>query len=469
MNNAWNGTIFIVITRGFIIRNILRSGVLQCLKNAGFRVVVFLDTDNALPIPEYLKKEFEDGTVRLERIASMKAHVRGHNRFANITPMLISSKSRWMHSNIGNDKNKARAFFWKYIEFFFFSIASRFHFLKTWARYVEKMMFSHNEYARYFETYNPVLVFSTSIQAQLDIDMMKEAQKRNIPTVSMPKGWDNVTQLLYRVVPSVLIVQNERMKKEVVRIQRIPADQIHVTGFPQFDWYRRPEVLVSREEFCSWYGLDPNKKIIFFGSEGGWAPDDGHIVGALSQWVNMPGVFVKDSQLFVRPHFTDVKSKRLLKYGTEPNVVVDDNITISDFFGDNWDPTIDEIKKFTNLIFHCDILITVASTLTLDCVCFNKPLINIAFGVLHNPRNGKDTTPLLYTQDHYAWVLETGAVDLVHSERELLESINSYLVDPSQKNKERARLLENLCYKVDGRSSERIANILIEIANTHNE
>ncbi len=456
-------TIFIIITRGFMVRNILRSGVLSRLKDAGFRIVVFLDTDSNLPIPDYLKKEFEDKEVVFE--SSPRTHVRGHNRFANLTPMLISSKSRWMHSQIGNDKNKSRLFFWKYIERVVFTIASKFHFLKTLARYIEKKVFSHGAYAKYFETYKPALVFSTSIQARLDIDMMKEAQRRNIPTVSMPKGWDNITQLLFRVVPDVLIVQNERMRTEASRIQKIASEKIQVTGFPQFDWYRRPEILVSREEFCSWYGLNPQKKIIFFGSEGGWAPDDEYIVEMLAQWVHAPNVLSKHSQLIIRPHFTDVKSGRLLKFNDRENVVVDDNITISHFFGDNWDPGIDEIKKFTNLVYHSDILVTVASTLTLDCVCFDKPLVNVAFGVLHSPRNGKDTTPLLYTQDHYAWVLETNAVDIVHNENELLQSINAYLLNPERKTEERKDLLQKLCYRVDGKSSERIANVLIRVAN----
>jgi len=456
-------TIFITITRGFIVRNILRSGVLGRLKEAGFRVVVFFDVNGTKMIPEYLKKELEDEQVILKIAPS--THIKGHSRFAKLTPLLISSKSRWMYSQFMPDKRRERAFFWKYVDLAIFSISSRIGFLKTFSRFIEKSVFSHNVYAPYFEKHKPVLIFSTSIQAHLDIDMMKESQKRNIPTVSMPKGWDNVTQILYRVVPDVLIVQDEQMKKEAIRVQAIPSTQIEVTGFPQFDWYRKPNVLVSREEYCHSVGLDPNKKIIFYGSEGAWAPDDANIVSTLVRWVNIPGALSCPSQLFIRPHYTDAKTNRLAVFGREPNVVVDKNFTLSDFFGDNWDPGVEEIKKFTNLIYHCDLLVTVASTLNLDCVCFDKPLINVAFGVLHHPRSGKDVSPLLYTQDHIEWVLETDAVDLIHNKDDLKESINTALLNPDSKRKEREQLLKKLCYKVDGNSSDRIANTLIRVAN----
>lgn len=458
-------TVFITITRGFIVRNILRSGTLDYLKKAGFRIVVFFASNHGESVPSHLKEEFDDEKIIFE-VAPVSS-LRGHSRFAKLTSYLMSGDSMWTHSQVGNKRNRSRAFFWKYLEFALFWFASKFGFLKALARLVERKIFDTNLYEEYFNTYRPDVVFATSIQTKLDIDMLKEAKKRNIPTIAMPKGWDNATRQFYRFVPDILLFQNERMKKEGARAQKIDKSKIEVTGFPQFDWYRRPEILVSREEFCAWYKLDPKKKIIFFGSEGIWAPDDTSVISLLAKWVNAPGVLGKDSQLFIRPHFTDVKSGRLKKFNEMKNVVVDGNITVSDFFGDNWDPGTEETKKFTNLIFHCDMLVTAISTLVLDAVCFDKPLLFVSFDVLRDSRSGKDLSHLIYEQDHIAWVLETGAVDLARSENELLDSVNTYLVNPSIKQKERELLLKNLCYKVDGKSSERIADILIKVANAN--
>ena len=295
---------------------------------------------------------------------------------------------------------------------------------------------------------------------------MKEARKRGIRTVSMPKGWDNITKALYRFVPDVLVVQNEYMRRGAVRSQGIPREKIAVVGFPQFDWYRRPEILLSREDYCASVGFDPKKKIIFFGSEGRWAPHDDRIVSLLATWVR-DGAFVAPCSLFVRPHFSDIKERRFDKMrGVSKDVVIDESFTVSDFFSDNWDPGVEETKKFINLIYHMDVLVTVASTLTLDAACFDKPIINVVFNVLHHPKTGRDNSHLLYTQDHYDWVFETDAVDLVKSKEELRENINRYLVNPSRKSTERSVLRDTLCYKIDGRASERLADVIRQAAGS---
>ena len=105
-------------------------------------------------------------------------------------------------------------------------------------------------------------------------------------------------------------------------------------------------------------------------------------------------------------------------------------------------------------------MITVASTLVLDAAAYDKPSIGIAYGVLYNPKTGKDVSEELYETDHFHAVMVTGAVDLVRTEKELVESINNALVNPEKKKNERENLLKNLCYRVDGNSSKRIVDVI---------
>jgi CDP-glycerol glycerophosphotransferase (TagB/SpsB family) len=120
------------------------------------------------------------------------------------------------------------------------------------------------------------------------------------------------------------------------------------------------------------------------------------------------------------------------------------------------------MAEFTNLLFHCDLLVNYASTLALDVACFDKPIICLNYGI--RIIKGRDLTNVAYQTCHYKWVLETGAVSLAANQEELYHQINYYLEYPETKRKERRQLVENLCYKLDGYSADRLTReVLISL------
>ena len=66
----------------------------------------------------------------------------------------------------------------------------------------------------------------------------------------------------------------------------------------------------------------------------------------------------------------------------------------------------------------------------------------------------------LYESDHFADVLGTNALKLVYSEQDLINALNNVLQNPAEKHQERQTLVQKLCFKVDGQSSRRIADVL---------
>ncbi|MBI5401575.1 CDP-glycerol glycerophosphotransferase family protein [Candidatus Wolfebacteria bacterium] len=463
-------TIFIIVTRGFIVRNVLRSGVLGYLKDKNFKIVIFLLADRETEIPMYLKKEFTGENVEVVAVREMvrgRLYQKIYRLFCKLSALLIYTESTWAYSQIGNVYNLSRNIFWAYLERALFSFFGRIKFLKRLVRFIDKNIFSgdYEEYAKFFDAYHPDLVFSTSIISKVDIVFMKEARKRGVKTVSMTKGWDHMAKLLFRFVPDKLIVQNNNLKEIAIKHQLISKEKVATCGFPQFDWYRRREILLNREDFFRYLGLDPQKRLIFFGSEGHWAPNDDKIVDDLLDFIKA-GKLHKDCQLIVRPHFSDLKKNRFERFRGVSEIKVDDNITRSDFFNDTWDPSVEEVKLFVNSIYHSDMMVTVASTLALDACCLNKPVIVVAYNALFNPKTGEDISHILYETNHYGEVLNTGAVDLVKNKERLLDSVNNYLLHPEHKAEERQILLNKLCYRADGDSSYRIFKVIEEVLNT---
>ncbi len=445
-------TVFIVVGRGFIAKSILRSGVLEELKKRGHRVVIFFFDVYRKGLPESLRREFEDSHVTLEAVPA-HAPQRFYRRFKILTAPLVYNVNNRKFRYLSTGKSK----FSMYLEISLFSVMSRLPFLKSLARFIERTVFDHHFYRGYFETYKPDVVFSTSIISSIDIEFLKTARSLGVKTVGMPRGWDNVNARFYPVLPDLLIVQNEDMKRDAVSLQGIPATRVVVSGFPQFDWYRKPKIIVLRDEFFRSRGLDPSKKLILWGSTGRWTQKGTSMCDMLVKAVNTPGILSAPAQLLIRAHFSDAKSNRFDYLTNNQSVIIDDNLTRSDFFWDGADPSTEELIKLANTLYHADLVIIQSSTLSLDALCFNKPVINTAFQGLYD-KDGNDITPILYTEDCYRPLVEFGAVDLVHDETELVESINRFFEHPERAAAERKKALRQLAFEVDGQASTRVAD-----------
>jgi hypothetical protein len=71
-----------------------------------------------------------------------------------------------------------------------------------------------------------------------------------------------------------------------------------------------------------------------------------------------------------------------------------------------------------------------------------------------------------YEFDHYAPVVQSGAVTLAHREKDLPNLIRRALERPQKHSAQRRALLEQMFgTTLDGRSSNRIAETLIKLAN----
>ncbi len=459
-------TIFIIITRGFIVRNILRSGVLsRLLQQPEIRVVLLFANVRGKTLPESIRKEFADPRITIEVLPpDMKEERtiknRLYSRFSHYVAYLVFSPSTWMYLKSGTADQLGRHIFWAHVQRLIYAPLSKMKFLQRLVRWIELHIFYQGTYAGYFDQYAPDMVFSTSIVAKHDMEFMKEAKRRHIPTVSMCKGWDNITKFLLRVWPDQMIVQSPTMREDMQRVQGYPLERVHITGFPQFDSYLKKELLLPRDVFFQKLGLPADRELIFFGSEGVWCPDDHVVAETIARWVEANGLS-KSCSMLVRPHFSDIHNPRFDGLKGRSLVKVDTNFTMSDFFLDNWNPDMQETAFFVNCIYHARMMIMTASTLALDAACLDKPTIAIGYGAVHH-KNGEDVTWDFYKTDHYRTVVETGGILPVKSDEELRTAINDLLNGIDTTAPARERLREVLCYRVDGHSSERMAQILLK-------
>jgi len=464
-------TIFVLINRSFITRNILRSGTLELLKKAGHKIVVYFP---AHTIPEYLRDEFEDNQVTLCAL-EIKKRSRLHRYFNRLKRYLVITNNTKLRIRYRGPRNTYRLKDgivskvgkpgWRiWIELAALYSLSRIPFFKSLFRFIERAGFpEHDEKIKEaLSTFKPNLIFSTALGGTFEYPFFKEAHRRGITTMGMIKSWDNISNEYFPVIPDYFIAQNKTIQKKAHDIQKIKKENIFIIGMPQFDWYKRKDVLFPKEEYLRSKGLDPKRSLIFFGLEGVWAPNDHKIAEKIYTWI-INNELAKPCQLLVRTHFSNVGKNVLEKFRNKPHVVVDD-YKIVDFLTDKWDPSIEEIINFTNGITHSSVVISVASSLSLDAACADTPALTLGFGSEYI--DGEDvTTKKLYSTDHVGMLMKPGGTTKVDSYDELKETINAYLLNPKLNTEGRENTREMLCYKVDGKASLRLVAAIEEVLN----
>jgi CDP-glycerol glycerophosphotransferase (TagB/SpsB family) len=265
-----------------------------------------------------------------------------------------------------------------------------------------------------------------------------------------------------RTKPDMTVVWNEFSREQVLRFQNMKDENIHIIGVPQFDSNFDERLFMSREEFCQLYGLDPIKKIILHCSSGKLFPTDVTIAELLASYIR-ENKFPFPSQLLVRPHYGYVNDDE--KFETvkgKPGVVIDLFNNPSNLLRDRWDYSTDFKKRFINTLRHADVVINTSSTITLDALCYDKPVILIAF-------DGKEKIPYKesverwYETLYYRKIISYGATKYAKSELELIDDITAYMKNPELNGKERARLRSDFTYKLDGQAGKRFAFIVEEV------
>lgn len=281
----------------------------------------------------------------------------------------------------------------------------------------------------------------------------QEATRRGIPVIAYINSWDHPTNK--GPIPhgiSRFMVWNRPMKDELVRYHDLPEDRIEVVGAAHWDTFRNKEQhLLAREEFLSSIGADPEAKLLFYGAyPKRISPQEPQLLEELASKVSS-GKY-GNVALVIRPHPLDIYWKEMIGHLNElKNVIVRPSSKYSDTKGAT------DLDELINLLHHSDILCTGPSTLTLDALCFDTPVINIGFG------GDLDTILIqkLFQTTHYTPVMQSGCSKLANNFKELETYIHDYLNAPHTDEKQRNDARNLFCSPFDGQAGKRIVSEII--------
>jgi len=294
----------------------------------------------------------------------------------------------------------------------------------------------------------------------LDRHLLLAAARRGIPTMVLVASWDNLTTGgFFPVAPTRITVWNEIMKREAIEVQGVPAERIVVTGAPQHDPYADPAVGSSRTEFFERMGLELDRPLVVYTTQTtGTVPDEPAIAARIADVLESR--FGGRVQLLVRLHQLD-RRDRFDALKERAGVTLDQaGRSIPGY--DDRDFDADALRDLVDTLRHADVVVNTASSIAIDATAIGSPVVCVRFDA-EDERPYERSVRRLYDFTHLANVVESGGVVMVDSPEALADQVALFLADPSANEAGRASLLQQQCYRVDGGSAKRVADAVLEV------
>jgi hypothetical protein len=459
--------IVLVVPRGEAVRNFLYSDTLRCLsENAWVTLLSVMDDE----------KFIADFRPFCKQIIPLKYYQRGRV-VAYLQRLVDTAHDRWLWSEVAKNRwaihDKAATGAARHRRLLLKGIArplaNRYSLeaLTEIERQVGWMMRPNDAFLDLFEEIKPDLVFNCShIHGPAGDLPLKAAHRMGIPTVGFIFSWDNLTSRSRIFVPyDYYCVWNEKMRDQLLSIYPSTSpDRVFVTGTPQFDFHFKPEFHLEREELCRRIGADPQRPLVLYttGVDRHFPEEHRHVevVARLLQDIDVspkPQLVVRTYVKGTSPEMKALATKRL------PGVVFPPVLWEKNWFT----PLFEDLAIYTSLLRHTSIGINTASTVSLELLMHDKPVMNIGF----DPP-GSQLNPLLHFErhinfDHYRPVVESSATMVARSVDDMRDMLYRGLTQPGKDSAKRKRFIQQMFGStLDGHSGERVAQQLLDLARS---
>ncbi len=328
-------------------------------------------------------------------------------------------------------------------------------------------LFSKNA-AALLEKIQPALVVSTYPINFLEAKFLFAAKKKKITTLIHLLSWDNITSKgIFPVIPDQFIVWGKVMYQELKEYYGTADDAVQICGVPHFDNHIRVKHAPNYQGLLTNLGLNPALPYLFVAmSSPRFAPHEIDIVEWLAKAIN-ENTFGEKMQLVVRPHPQNVQGsladQRWIKRLDNLNgtrVAIDYPQLVKSKV--RWSMQKSDMDHLSNLLIGCSICLNSGSTVSIDALMMDKPVILTSFDGDKKLYYWKSARRLV-DYPHQKKFVGLGGAKVVHSYESLKKEILKYLADPNYDLEKRRNALEMECHLNDGKSTERVVKAMLQI------
>jgi len=324
-------------------------------------------------------------------------------------------------------------------------------------------LISHPRAEQLFDRYKPVLLVGSSPGLIFsEVPLLRTAVRRRVRTILVDPSWDNFTNKLIPVRRADrLVVWNDIMKQQAIELHGYEPGQVRVSGPPHWDRYFRPGPVISRDAFFERIGADRSRRLITLMTTGKTLYDHyPRVVRVLMQAIDA-GRF-GDAQLLVRLHPRDDLDRYDQFRGTRRLIIEKPfKKTVKSGDGLDVDITAENQQRLADTLRHSDVIVTVASKIAIEASIFDTPVVDVSFDG-ETPVGFERSARRYYRFTHYANITSAGAAPVADTPEALVDHVARYLDDRSLDRSGRQRVVREQCQFTDGKSSERIAQFVVE-------
>lgn len=283
-------------------------------------------------------------------------------------------------------------------------------------------------------------------------------------TLFLYSNWKDATRGI-RARPCIQqhLVWSHSMSESVLRQNpRLPNTSIAIVGTPQFDNHLNMDIVWSREDFCSKFGLDPSRPVLCYtAASRRIIPNESSLIKDLCDLIQC-GKIIRNPQVIVRtnPTGSDPRIENLVSKYSFLRVVPAEWDFRPGLRDGQWQSAKNcDVDIFTNIIHHSAMNISAPSTVTLDFAISDKPIVNLAYDP-PGPIEGQSITTFV-NQEVFKPAVQLGACQIVHTKNEMERVINIYLSDPTIDCEGRRAFVRSQLDETVGQSVSLIRSALI--------
>ncbi|PHI20732.1 hypothetical protein CEQ90_06685 [Lewinellaceae bacterium SD302] len=345
--------------------------------------------------------------------------------------------------------------------------------IKDWFFRRERDLLNNKEALNLLREIAPRIFVSTYPVNYAESMLQIAATKVGSHSIIQLLSWDNITSkgTISQLADSYFL-WGEEMQAEIHEMYKVDLATVQLMGVPHFDVHVAQRKSPNHQPYLRELGLNPEHPYLFFGmSSSHFAPHEIDIVEWLAQKIRA-GEFGKDMQLVVRPHPQNVSGHwadpdwlpRLQalagdKVGIDFPKMVDSQMA--------WSMKKNDMTKLVALIAGSRIVYNSGSTITIDALMCDRPVIITSFDAGFEVSYWKSARRLR-DYAHLKKIFAKKGLQVVESFASFTESTNNFLANPDHELAARRRLIRSYCANYEaGNATEKTCEALTALLSNN--